>query len=152
MRNSNSVPGSTHPARQIKRPFSATILTWLVLIIASLNWLRVIQVLRQWTFLQSISPNPPVLYLGITGLIWGLLGVILVWGLFLGRSWAPRLMQFTAPVYTAYYWLDRLLVADRSAIASRWPFALGLTILLLGFIFWVLSRHKVRQYYQISES
>jgi len=61
-------------------------------------------------------------------------------------------MQFTAPVYTAYYWLDRLLVADRSAIASRWPFALGLTILLLGFIFWVLSRPKVRQFYQISES
>ena len=136
----------------MKRPLSATLLTWLVLIIASSNWLRVIEVLRQWTFLQSLSPNPPVpvLYLGITGLIWGLLGVILVWGLFLGRSWAPRLMQFAAPIYAAYYWLDRLLIADRSAIASRWPFALGLTILLLSFTFWVLSRTKVRQFYQIA--
>ena len=115
---------------------------------ASLDWLQLIDVLRQWAFLQSISPTPPVLYLGISGLIWGLVGVFLVWGLFLGRPWAPRLMQISAPIYAAAYWLDRLWIADPFAIASRWPFALGLTVILLGFTYWVLSRSKVQHFYR----
>jgi hypothetical protein len=146
--NSISTQGSTHPKTQLKRPFSATLLTWMVLIIASLNWLQLVMVLRQWAFLQSISQPLLVFYLAITGLIWGLVGSLLVWGLFFGLPWAPRLMQIAAPVYAVYYWLDRLFVADSSAIVSRWPFALGLTILLLGSTYWVLSRPKVQQFYQ----
>ena len=119
---------------------------------ASLGWLRLITVLRQWSFLQNLSPAPPVVYLAITGLVWGVLGAFLVWGLFLGRPWAPRLMQISALLYAVTYWLDRLLIADRSAITSRWPFAFGLTILLLVFTFWVLSRPKVQHFYQNSDS
>ena len=146
--NSTPASGSTPTIRQNKRPFSATLLTWVVLILASLGWLQLITVLRGWSFLQSLSPTPPLFYLAITGLIWGLLGTFLVWGLFLGRPWAPRLMQISAPIYAAAYWFDRLLIAKISAIASRWPFVLGLTILLLGFTFWALSRPKVRYFYQ----
>lgn len=152
MRNPTSNQGSTYPAKQLKRPFSATLLTWMVLIIASLNWLQLVMVLRQWTFLRSLSPALLVFYLAIIGLFWGLVGSLLVWGLFLGLPWAPRLMQIAAPVYAVYYWLDRLLIADPSAIASRWPFAFGLTILLLGSTFWVLSRSKVQQFYQNTKS
>jgi len=131
-----------------KRPLSVTLLAWVVLILASLSWLRLVEVIRRWSFLQSLAPSPPVLYLAITGLIWGLLGTCLVWGLFLGRWWAPRLMQISALGYVTYYWLDRLLIADSSAIASRWPFALGLTITLLAFTFWTLSRPKSRLFFQ----
>ena len=137
--------------KQKKRPFSATLLTWVVLILASLNWLQLAGALRGWNFLQGLSSAPPVFYLAISGLIWGLLGAVLIWGLFLGRPWAPRLMKISAPLYVAAYWLDRLLVADRSAIVSRWPFALGLTLFLLGFTFWVFSRPKVRLFYQEHE-
>ena len=133
-----------------KRPLSVTLLTWVVLIITSLSWLRLVEVIRRWDFLQSLTPAPPVLYLAIAGLIWGLLGAFLVWGLFLGRSWAPRLMQITAPVYAACYWLDRLLIADPSAIVNRWPFALGLTILLLVFTFWVFLRPKTKYFFDQS--
>ena len=118
---------------------------------ASLNWLQLIAGLGEWAYLESIAPTLPLPYLAISGLIWGILGAFLVWGLFLGRSWAPRLMQIAAPVYAISYWLDRLLIADTSAIATRWPFALGLTILLLGYIYWVLSRPKVKQFYNNPE-
>ena len=119
---------------------------------ASLSWLQLTSALRGWTFLRGLSPALPVFYLVVSGLIWGLTGAVLVWGLFLGRPWAPRLMKISAPLYVAAYWLDRLLVADRSAIASRWPFALGLTLFLLGFTFWVLSRPKVQFFYRKPES
>jgi len=115
---------------------------------ALLDWLQLVDVLRNWAFLQDLSPPPPAHYLAISGLIWGLVGAFLVWGLFLGLPWAPRLMQISAPIYAAAYWLDRLLIADPSAISSRWPFALGLTITLLGFTYWVITRPKVRHFYQ----
>jgi hypothetical protein len=147
--NSTATPSSTQPARKSKRPFSATLLTWVVLIIASLNWLRLITIIRQWTFLESLLTTLPLLYLAVTGLIWGLLGAILVWGLYLGLPWAPRLMRITAPIYAAIYWIDRVMIADHSAIANRWPFALGLTIFLIIFTFWVLSRPKAKKFYKI---
>jgi len=149
---STPTPGLIKSANQHKRPFSATLLTWVVLIITSLNWLQLSMVLRQWVFLQNISHRLPVFYLAVTGLIWGLVGSFLVWGLFLGRRWAPRLMQIAAPIYAVYYWLDRLLIANPAALISRWPFATGLTILLLGSMIWVLSRPKVQQFYQITDS
>ena len=142
------MPNSQSP----KRPLSVTLLAWVVLIITAFSWLRLIEVIRRWNFLQSITPSPPILYLAITGLIWGLLGASLIWGLFLGRAWAPRLMQVSALVYAAYYWLDRLLVADPSAMASRWPFALSLTIVLLAFTFWVLSRPKAQLFFNRTQT
>jgi hypothetical protein len=135
-----------------KRPLSVTLLTWVVLIITVLNWLRLIEVIRRWAFLQSLSPAPPILYLLISGLFWGLVGTALVWGLFLGRSWGPRLMRNIAIFYALYYWMDRLLVANRSAISSRWPFAVSLTIILLATTFWTFSRPKVQQFFNQSES
>jgi hypothetical protein len=135
-----------------KRPLSVTLLTWVVLILTSLNWLRLIEVIRGWKFLQSLTPAPPVLYLAIMGLFWGLVGAILVWGLFLGRAWSPRLMRNAAVSYALYYWLDRLLVADSSAISSRWPFALGMTIVLLAFTYWNFSRQKTQQFFNRSEN
>ena len=114
---------------------------------AALNWLRFVEVLRRWRFLENLNPAPPIFYLGITGLVWGLLGSSLVWGLFLGRSWTPGLMRVSALGYAIYYWLDRLLIADPTAISVRWPFALGLTISFLIFTFWVFSRPKVGVYF-----
>ena len=148
MHNSSPKTFSANPPSGKKRPLSATLLTWVVLILTSLGWLRLAAVLGQWSFLASLSPAPPLVYLAISGLVWGVVGALLVWGLFLGRSWAPRFTQISAPLYAAFYWLDRLLIADLSAISSRWPFAVGLTTLLLTFTFWVLSRPKVQHFYQ----
>lgn len=135
-----------------KRPFSVTLLAWMVLIMALLGWLRFFEVIRQWAFLQKLNPVPPVLYLAISGLILGIVGTTLLWGLVLGRSWAPRLMQFAALFYTLYFWLDRFFVASPEAIRIRWPFALGLNITILLFTFWVLTRPKAQHFFQKIES
>jgi cbb3-type cytochrome oxidase subunit 3 len=61
-------------------------------------------------------------------------------------------MRNAAIFYAVWYWLDRFLVADPSAIASRWPFALGLTIVLLALTFWIFSRPKTQQFFSGFES
>ena len=138
----------SHSALVPKRPFSVTLLVWAVFSFTVLNWLRLYEVLRLWRFLITLEPAPPVFYLAFTGLIWGAVGSVLIWGLFLGRTWAPRLVQIAAIVYTLSYWADRIFLADPSAIATRWPFVLSLNIFLLVYIFWVLSRPKTQQFFQ----
>jgi len=135
-----------------KRPLSVTLLAWVVLIMALLGWLRLYEVLRQWQFLQSLVPAPPVLYLALIGLGWGLIGTALLWGLVLGRSWAPNLTRAAALLYTIYYWLDRLLVADSTYITTRWPFTLGINIALLVLTLWVLARPKTQLFFQNNNS
>jgi hypothetical protein len=145
MANRQSIIGTQQSP---KRPLSVTLLAWVVLIMALLGWLRFYEVLRQWQFLQSLTPAPPVWYLALIGLVWGLVGTALLWGLVLGRAWAPHLMRVAALLYTIYYWLDRLLVADSAYIFTRWPFALGLNIALLILTLWVLARPKAQLFFQ----
>ena len=52
-----------------------------------------------------------------------------------------------ALLYALYYWLDRLFLSDW--LKSRTPpanlaFSLGLTLVLLVFMFWTLSRPKIK--------
>lgn len=128
----------------MKRPFGVTILIVMVLIFTSLNALQASTAIRLWSFLIEPPVDTPVIYLVATGIIWSVLGIALAVGLYTRRKWSSPLAKTSAPVYAVYYWVDRLLIAERSAIASRWPFAIGLTILLLTLTFLILSRPKPR--------
>jgi hypothetical protein len=111
-----------------------------VLIFTTLNFLRVFSAIRNWKFLATLPVGVPFVYMAATGLIWTAAGILLAVGLFFGRRWSFRLAKASVMLYTAYYWSDRLLIAEPAAIMVRWPFALGLTAALWMFTFWVLSR------------
>lgn len=132
----------TKPARS----FGVTLIALLVLTIASLNLLRLIFSLRQRAFLGSL-PGVSPLYQAFTGLIWASAVLVLFWGLWRKKRWAPKAVSWGALLYAVYYWLDRLFLTDwlrsRQAPANL-VFASGLTLILLGFIFWTLSRPKVK--------
>jgi hypothetical protein len=135
-------PGATH------RPIGVTILILVVLIFTSLNALRMITAIRTWDFLVDSPVGVPVIYLVITGAIWMGIGLPLVFGLLTGRKWSPIMVQIAIILYICYYWFDRLLIADRSAIAGRWQFTLGLTIMLLIFTFWTLTRPQSKVFFK----
>src|SRR4030042_4223594 len=77
---------------RISRPASVTILAIGVLIITVINLVRLILSIRDWEFLAS-WPGVSPLYITLTGLIWTLTGLILLWGLWREKNWAPRRMQ-----------------------------------------------------------
>ncbi len=136
--------------RPSTRPFSVTLLMVLVLTLATLHWLRVVEVIRLWAFLSAPPTEfstPQRVYFLLSGAIWGLAGLPMIWGLWRGDSWTPRIVRIATPLYAAYYWLDRLYLAVPDMWQSGWPFSLGLTALLLGFTFWVLSRPLARDFF-----
>ena len=144
-RRSQSAEGVAKP----KRPLVVTLLILLVLSYTILNWFGFIEALRHWDFLREIPLAVPLLYLGLQGAFWGLVGLVLIWGLWLGRTWAWYAAQIIAALYAIFYWLDRLLLADSSTIAQRWPFTVSLTLLCLVYIFVVLRPPRSRRFFKM---
>jgi hypothetical protein len=129
------------------RPFSATILIVVVLIFTSLNALRMITALRTWDFLREQSLNVPVVYLVISGAVWLGVGIFLLYSLWTRRKWSPPMAVFWVLTYSCYYWLDRLLIADPSAVESRWIFAIGFNLLIIIIAIWTLKSPRSRDFF-----
>ena len=134
------------PRNKAGRPFFVTLLTVMVLIISSTNLVRFIEALSEWDFLSSLPRVSPS-YLAASGLLWTLVGLPLIWGLWRGHPQARKAARILALAYTLYYWVDRILVESAVGRPANGPFAFGLTIVLLIFIFWVLSTSKSRSFF-----
>ncbi len=141
-----------------RRPFSVTLLALGVLTIASLNLVRFVQAVRQWSFLASLPSEPP-LYLVLTALIWIATGVPLVWGLWKGKAWAPARCRAFTVAYAAYFWLERLFLFGRPRGGFSLPslaslpggglFSALATLVLLLFVFWALRRAGAKKYFGV---
>jgi hypothetical protein len=147
--------------QRASRPASVTILALGVLIITIINLTRLVLSILNWDFLVS-WPGVSPLYMILTGLIWTVIGSLLLWGLWKARKWAPRLMQAVALTYALYYWLDHVFLRDhpvssaegaqRVLLPVNWQFAAGATIICLAFTAWTLNRPKVKAYFDLFDS
>jgi hypothetical protein len=130
----------------VPRPFSVTLLAFGVLTIAGFHLIRCIQALLQWEFIASLVQGLQI-YQGLSGLLWAMAGFPLSWKLWRGDPRAARLVRWVTLAYALYYWLDRLLLRKGLELVNL-PFAIGLTILLIFYVFWTLSRARVRRFFQ----
>jgi hypothetical protein len=143
-------PVQTPPASAGRRtrPRRVTLLFLGVLINMGLSLARLALAVQQWSFLSAFS-SVPVLYLALTGLIWSVAGLILAWGLWRGRRWAPPALFGTALAYTFYFWADRLFIADPTLTRSSWPFLAGGNLVIIALIGWILSTRKARVFFGV---
>ena len=159
--NEPSRPQAVSEAPSNKRPWSVSLLALGVLIITVINLIRFVLSIRYWGFLSSRSGISSI-YLALTGFIWSAAGLILLWGLWKAKTWAPKLMQAVALTYALYYWLDHIFLMEHSVIGetgafrvllpSNWQFSAGVTVVSLAYIVWTLSRSKVKAYFGIDKS
>jgi len=112
----------------MKRPFSVTILSCLVLSLIAWSALRLIAIIRWWRIIQGFSIVHQQLYVITSTAFWLVAGLILLWGLKLKKTWIQNALIGTGAGYIVWYWSDRLFVQWPHA---NWPFALFSTILLL---------------------
>ena len=122
------------------RPFSVTLLTLGVLTLAAAGLVRMQQAISLWDFLVSLNISP--VYLFITGLFFGVAGLPIAWGLWRGLAWTPRLCTGYVLAVVTYYWLDRLFLTQTQSESVNTPFAIVVTMLVMGFMFWVFRRKK----------
>jgi hypothetical protein len=129
-----------------KRPFLVTVFAVVVLSITIIQLIRLINTLTLWDFLADL-PGVPPLYLALTGLIGFILGVFLFWGLWSGKPRAPLAARILTVIYLAYQWIERIILLRQGNQLQNWQFMIGITLLVLIFIFWTLSRSDAKTYF-----
>lgn len=148
-------PPANTPAK-LRRPFLVTLLALGVITISALNLARFVLALRYWNYLDTLTTVSPW-YLAISGLVWSLGSLPLIWGLLHRKAWAPNLLQAMALSYATYFWLDQVFLQDhplpgaeggaRLLLPGNWTFEAGLTILLLALIVWSLKRRSTKVFF-----
>ena len=106
------------PAAHIKRPWSVTLLALGVLLLTVINLIRLVLSLRYWGFLTGRLGVSPI-YLALTGFVWSVAGLFIIWGLWKAKSWAPRLMQAVALTYALYFWLDHIFLMQHTVSRGK---------------------------------
>ena len=110
-----------------KRPFGVTLLLWLVLSLSAWGLVRLLAALRWWNVLYEFEARLSPLVLSITGVIWLIVGGVLLWGLFSGRLWMYLAIPIAIAVWLIEYWIERLFFESPRA---NFPFALIASLLL----------------------
>jgi uncharacterized membrane protein len=145
MQTKQSVNGS-HETKRISRPFGVTLLAVVVLVIAMLHLIRFYLGIRKWDLLNSLLPFSPA-YLILSGLIWGIIGLVLFWGLWYGSSWASFYTLVGQVAFSVYYWLDRIFMPGYAERNLNWIFVIGINLSILGYSIWLLTRSKTKKFF-----
>jgi hypothetical protein len=129
-----------------RRPLRITLLLGLVLITTVLNLARLLTAFAWRNTLEAYLSPLAVLYIGLTGAFWTLLGIFVLWSYRHGGPYTRLIFLASAGLYAAWYWVDRLFV--QAAPLPNGLFALLVTILLLGFTGFVVLDPRNLPYFR----
>ena len=130
-----------------KRPRSVTWLAVGVLMLTGLQFVRLYNTILKWDYLQTLPLSVAPLFFAVSGLIWGLVALGMWWGLWRGKNWSVSYSRYAAILFTIYYWIDQLLLRNNPLRKTSFPFAIGMTLILLATTLWILSRPKAQLFF-----
>jgi hypothetical protein len=130
-----------------KRPFSVTLLLWLVLSLSAWGLVRLLAALRWWDVLNEFGASLSPLYLSLTGAGWAVVGAVLLWGLFSGKSWTRLAIPASIFLWLMGYWIERMFFESPRA---NLPFALIASVLL--FVITLVSALNRKTKYFLTRS
>jgi hypothetical protein len=130
----------------MKRPFSVTLLSFLVLIIALVHLLRFVYTISWWRFLTTLQGNPPLLTL-FSGFIGTLLGLALFWGLWIGHPRSRLAAKILIPLYLGWEWVEQLLSVQIGNQFENWLFMATSSLVMIIFTYWTLSTSSANKYF-----
>jgi hypothetical protein len=124
------------------RPVNITFLSIFVLCFTAWNGLRLSEAIYYWRTLAEFDAYP--LYISISGGAWLIVGLFLVWSMWLGKFWGRIATLSAAASYTLWYWFDRSVLQE---IHTNWPFVLVVNMIFLLFMITILFSYKARLFF-----
>jgi hypothetical protein len=106
---------------------------------ATLAALRIPEAIQQWPFLTEWVALSPW-YFVVSGAFWGVSGWALALGVWRGWGWTQRGVVLWVGGGLAWWWFERLILSAASVPPPNWPFALGVSLLLLAVTLWSARR------------
>lgn len=131
-----------------QRPFGVTLLLWMVLSLSAWGVIRSVAALRWWDVLYEFDSSLSPLYLLLTGVVWGIGGVVLLWSMWSARTWSRVAVIASVLFWLAEYWLERLFFQSPRA---NLPFAVVLSVLLVVVTFAITSNRHTKNFLTKSE-
>jgi hypothetical protein len=132
----------------MKRPICVTILLWLVLSLTVWSGLRLYSVIRWWNVLDEFASPPGPWYIVISGGIWLMASILLLWGMWQVKAWIRHALLAAGASFAVWYWSDRLLLQTPSA---NWPFFLVGTFLLLTLVIVCTTHSRTKTFFKQRE-
>ena len=131
-----------------KRPFRVTLLVWLVLSLSAWGAVRLVGALRWWNVLNEFGARLSPFYLSTTGVGWIILGAVLLWSLFSGKSWARLAIPTAIVIWVLEYWIERMFFELPRANVV---FAFIASSLLFIVTFALAFNQKTKRFFNRSE-
>ena len=125
-----------------KRPFRILLLCLIFAGLAVFGVIRVQQSLQTWTLSATLAGFYFPIYALVSGAFWSLAGIIGLVGLWTRQRWASTGAWGAAIFYPAAYWLEKIAVLKSPTRFTNWPFAAGVTVFWLLFVFVVLNMRR----------
>lgn len=129
-----------------RRPILLTVLFWIFSLWIVLGWMRFAQTLINQQLILAVVSKWIYWYLLLAGLMWALIGLPVLWGLFRRANWTLRILWIAAIVYPGSYWFERLILWKDPSAQANWPFILLLTALWVGLVVWAYQSKRVRHF------
>jgi len=114
-----------------KPSLRVTLLLWLVLTLSAWNGLRLWTSLAWHNVLDEFSAQPSSTVIAVSGAIWMVTGIILIWGIWQKKAWAANLLIGASAGYSIWYWSERFIWQTPH---PNWLFAVIVNLALLVFI------------------
>jgi hypothetical protein len=114
-----------------KPSLRVTLLLWLVLTLSAWNGLRLWTSLAWHNVLDEFSARPSSTVIAVSGAIWMVTGIILIWGIWQKKAWAANLLIGASAGYSIWYWSERFIWQTPH---PNWLFAVIVNLALLVFI------------------
>lgn len=132
----------------VRRPLSVTILSIAVLILAGLQITRFFGSILQWHFLSDLYLPGVLYYLLLNGMFWGIVWLIITFGLWTAKNWATNAIRFLLLLYLANYWIEYIASAKITGTPIyNWLYYLLISAALTIWAFWCLSRPVSKQFF-----
>lgn len=119
---------------------------WIKLLIAGLlasalaGFLRGIQSIHEWSWLQYLGIVPGPLYLAVTGFVWGSLALAAGIALWMKKGWSYRFARSSVFILILTSWLDRLFFTRFEGAWTNLPFSIGMSAAALAYTLVVLAK------------
>ena len=133
----------------MKRPVCVTILLWLVLSLTAWSGLRLYSAIRWWSVLDEFASPPGPWYIVISGGIWLMASILLLWGMWQAKAWIRYALLGAGTGFMVWYWSDRLLLQTHSA---NWPFILVGTVLVLTLVIVCATHSHTKTFFKQREN
>lgn len=132
-----------------RRPFSVTLLLWMVLLLSAWGAVRFAAALRWQIVLREFDSSLSVGYLLVSGAGWGAVGSVFLVGILCRKRWAAGGTFAVVLLWFAAYWSERLFFESGRA---NLPFALTVSGLAAALAWILTTLPSTKSYFTQSEA